>query len=94
MKKLLGQASASAVVFALSALPVLAGGGRGHGGGGRGHGNGNGFGNGHGHGHGHGHGGGRHDVPEIDASTGLLALAAILAAVAFAWELRRRRQLA
>ncbi len=30
-------------------------------------------------------------VPEIDASTGLLAVAAVLAALAFAWELRRRR---
>jgi hypothetical protein len=30
-------------------------------------------------------------VPEIDASTGLLALAAVLAALALAWEVRRRR---
>jgi hypothetical protein len=29
-------------------------------------------------------------VPEIDASTGLLALAAVLAIVAFAWERNRR----
>jgi len=41
--------------------------------------------------------GGSHDdqvttsVPEIDASTGLLALAAAVAILAFAWE-RRRRQ--
>jgi len=30
-------------------------------------------------------------VPEIDASTGLLAVAALIAILAFAWE-RRRRQ--
>ncbi len=30
-------------------------------------------------------------VPEIDASTGLLAAAAVLAALAFVWEVRRRR---
>ncbi len=42
--------------------------------------------------------GGGHDdgvvatsVPEIDASTGLLALAAVVAIMAFAWD-RRRRQ--
>lgn len=29
-------------------------------------------------------------VPEIDASAGLLALAAVLAIMAFAWERRRR----
>lgn len=29
-------------------------------------------------------------VPEIDASTGLLAIAAVLAIVAFAWERNRR----
>lgn len=32
-----------------------------------------------------------HNVPEIDASSGLLAVAAILAALMLAWELRRRR---
>lgn len=32
-----------------------------------------------------------HAVPEIDASTGLLAVAAVLAALAFVWERRRRR---
>ena len=37
-----------------------------------------------------GHGGGSR-VPEIDASTGLLALAAVGAALALAWELKRRR---
>ncbi|MDX5401423.1 MAG: VPEID-CTERM sorting domain-containing protein [Rhodobacterales bacterium] len=31
-------------------------------------------------------------VPEIDASTGLLALAAVLAIVAFVWERNRRQQ--
>ncbi len=31
-----------------------------------------------------------HSVPEIDASAGLLALAAVLAIMAFAWERRRR----
>ena len=30
-------------------------------------------------------------VPEIDASTGLLALAAVVASLALAWELKRRR---
>lgn len=30
-------------------------------------------------------------VPEIDASTGLLAAAAVLAALIFAWEVKRRR---
>lgn len=29
-------------------------------------------------------------VPEIDASSGLLAIAAVLAALAFAWERKRR----
>ncbi|WP_101068252.1 VPEID-CTERM sorting domain-containing protein [Roseovarius salinarum] len=37
-------------------------------------------------------GGATHAVPEIDASSGLLAVAAVLAAVALAWELKRRRQ--
>jgi hypothetical protein len=31
-----------------------------------------------------------HSVPEIDASAGLLAIAAVLAITAFAWERRRR----
>ncbi len=31
-------------------------------------------------------------VPEIDASTGLLALAAVAAAMVLVWELRRRRK--
>lgn len=31
-----------------------------------------------------------YSVPEIDASAGLLAIAAVLAIVAFAWERRRR----
>lgn len=39
-----------------------------------------------------GGGGGPVVVPEIDASTGLLAIAAVFAALAFAWELRRRRE--
>lgn len=30
-------------------------------------------------------------VPEIDASTGVLALAAVLATLALAWEIKRRR---
>lgn len=50
-------------------------------------------------GHRGGHSGGGHSgggstpasVPEIDASTGLLAIAAVLAVMAFVWE-RRRRQ--
>lgn len=37
------------------------------------------------------HSGGSNAVPEIDASAGLLAVAAVLAAMALAWELRRRR---
>ncbi len=32
-----------------------------------------------------------HGAPEIDASAGFLAIAAILAALVLAWELRRRR---
>lgn len=35
--------------------------------------------------------GGGSRVPEIDASTGLLALAAVGAALALAWEIKRRR---
>lgn len=31
------------------------------------------------------------EVPEIDVSSGLLAVAAVTAALAFAWERRRRR---
>lgn len=31
-------------------------------------------------------------VPEIDAGAGLLAIAAVLATLALAWELRRRRK--
>ena len=31
-----------------------------------------------------------YSVPEIDATTGLLAVAAVLAVLAFAWERRRR----
>lgn len=31
-------------------------------------------------------------VPEIDASTGILAIAAVLAVVAFVWERNRRRR--
>lgn len=38
-----------------------------------------------------GGGGGGSRVPEIDASTGLLALAAVGAALALVWELKRRR---
>ncbi len=38
-----------------------------------------------------GGGGGGSRVPEIDASTGLLALAAVGAALALAWEIKRRR---
>ncbi|WP_294623495.1 VPEID-CTERM sorting domain-containing protein [uncultured Roseovarius sp.] len=30
-------------------------------------------------------------VPEIDASTGVLAMAAVLATLALAWEIKRRR---
>jgi len=38
-----------------------------------------------------GQSGGGSRVPEIDASTGLLALAAVGAALALAWEIKRRR---
>lgn len=49
----------------------------------------------HGHGGGHGHGGRRpFAVPEIDASTGALALAALGAALVLAWEINRRRKIA
>ncbi|UWQ62457.1 VPEID-CTERM sorting domain-containing protein [Leisingera caerulea] len=52
-------------------------------------GNGNGWGNGNGNG---GNGNGNaHGVPEIDASAGLLALAAVGAALVLAWEVNRRR---
>lgn len=37
-----------------------------------------------------GGGGGVHSVPEIDASAGLLAIAAVLAILAFVWERNRR----
>ncbi|MDC0659347.1 VPEID-CTERM sorting domain-containing protein [Leisingera sp. SS27] len=50
-------------------------------GGGWGNGNGGGFGNGVGNPHG---------VPEIDASAGLLALAAVGVALVLAWEVSRR----
>lgn len=33
----------------------------------------------------------RRQVPEIDASTGLLAMAAVVAMLLLAWEIRRRR---
>jgi CHASE1-domain containing sensor protein len=32
-----------------------------------------------------------HSVPEIDASAGILAVAAVLAVMAFVWERQRRR---
>ncbi|CUH99089.1 MULTISPECIES: VPEID-CTERM sorting domain-containing protein [Leisingera] len=54
---------------------------------GKGNGNGHGVGNGNG-GNGNGNAWG---VPEIDASAGLLTLAAVGAALALAWEVNRRR---
>ena len=52
-------------------------------------------GNGHGWGNGNGNGGNgngnAYGVPEIDASAGLLTLAAVGAALALAWEVNRRR---
>lgn len=33
----------------------------------------------------------QHNVPEIDASSGLLAVAAVMAALVLAWEIKRRR---
>ncbi|WP_027236004.1 VPEID-CTERM sorting domain-containing protein [Leisingera caerulea] len=54
-----------------------------------GKGNGNGWGNGNGNG---GNGNGNAwGVPEIDASAGLLTLAAVGAALALVWEVNRRR---
>lgn len=41
--------------------------------------------------HSHGSGPSRRAVPEIDAASGLLAIAAICAALALAYELKRRR---
>lgn len=55
---------------------------------GKGNGNGWGIGNGNGGGKGNGNAWG---VPEIDASAGLLTLAAVGAALALAWEVNRRR---
>lgn len=56
-------------------------------------GGGNGNGGGNGHGRGNGHGGGQPlSVPEIDASTGALALAALGAALVLAWEINRRQK--
>lgn len=55
----------------------------------------NGIGNGAGNGNGFGVGNGKgkpSSVPEIDASTGLLALAALGAALVLAWEINRRRK--
>lgn len=54
-------------------------------------GNGHGHGRGNGNGHGWGNGGNPNNVPEIDASAGLLALAAVGAALILAWEVNRRR---
>ncbi|WP_247738801.1 VPEID-CTERM sorting domain-containing protein [Shimia sp. R9_2] len=46
-----------------------------------------------GHGGGTGHTGGTTNaVPEIDAGAGLLAVAAVMATLALAWELRRRNR--
>ncbi|MET4103164.1 hypothetical protein ABIE58_002603 [Roseovarius sp. MBR-78] len=44
-----------------------------------------------------GYGGGSHDgtsssVPEMDASSGILAIAVVLAALALVWEVKRRRR--
>lgn len=55
------------------------------------------FRHGGGHGHGSGRGGGRGrdaaaSVPEIDAASGVLALAAVAALIALFYELRRRRR--
>lgn len=52
-------------------------------------------GGGNGHGRGNGHGVRQpFSVPEIDASTGALALAALGAALVLAWEINRRRKTA
>ncbi|MBY6140981.1 VPEID-CTERM sorting domain-containing protein [Leisingera daeponensis] len=60
---------------------------------GHGHGIGNGGGNGNAGGNGWGNGvGNPHGVPEIDAGTGLLTLAAVGAALILAWEVNRRRR--
>lgn len=38
-----------------------------------------------------GGGGGTTDVPEIDAASGLMAMAAVVAMLMLAWEIKRRR---
>ena len=87
MERVFGSLAASVFFYALTTGSVLAQVSQRYGGG-----------HGHGHGHGFGRGGGRGrggdaaaSVPEIDAASGLLALAAVAALIALFYELRRRR---
>ena len=79
--------TAAGAALAAACLPLTAAFAMGNGNGNGGWGNGNGGGNGWNNGVGNPHG-----VPEIDAGTGLLALAAVGAALALAWEVNRRRR--
>ncbi|WP_027245274.1 VPEID-CTERM sorting domain-containing protein [Leisingera daeponensis] len=80
MKKLISAVHAAFIVNCMTLSVAFAAPGNGNG-------NGNGVGNGNG-GNGNGN---AHGVPEIDASAGLLALAAVGAALILAWEVNRRR---
>lgn len=89
-----GTFAAGMVAWAVTAPVVFAAGEWPQDNGRPGNGNGNGWGNGWGNGGGNGNGngnGGSQTVPEIDVSAGMLALAAVAAALLLAWELRRRR---
>ncbi|MBO9442414.1 VPEID-CTERM sorting domain-containing protein [Phaeobacter italicus] len=87
-----GTFTAGIVAWAVTAPVVFAAGEWPQDNGRPGNGNGNGWGNGWGNGGGNGNGnGGSQTVPEIDVSAGMLALAAVAAALLLAWELRRRR---
>ncbi|NVK13314.1 MAG: VPEID-CTERM sorting domain-containing protein [Rhodobacteraceae bacterium] len=85
MKTFLISAGAACAVHGMTLTAAFAM-GNGHG-----HGIGNGGGNGNAGGNGWGNGvGNPHGVPEIDAGAGLLALAAVGAALVLAWEVKRR----
>lgn len=86
MKSLL-TAAGTAVFTSCMSLSAAFAAGRGNGNGGWGNGNGNSGGNGWDNGVGNPHG-----VPEIDVSAGLLAVAAVAAALVLAWEVTRRRR--
>lgn len=89
MKTILTAAGAAIAAHCLTLTAAFAM-GNGHG---YGIGNGNGGNNGNAGGNGWNNGvGNPHRVPEIDAGTGLLTLAAVAAALALAWEVNRRRR--